>query len=208
MVRCLYLVMKFCAVLIALFAFFLIPSLSYPGDLFRWVDERGVVHFTDNIHNIPEKYRTNATRIKTAETPRDPGPSKPTYPDKVSVPFQKKGAVVVVQAILNEKASANFIVDTGASFTMISRATAKELEIDLEGKLPVVLFQTANGVILAPLVNLEMVEVGGMQVRDLTVAVHDAFPGSNVAGLLGLDFLSHFRLDIDTRNGLLHLEKK
>jgi len=181
------------------------PSLA---DLFRWVDDRGVVHFTDNIHNIPERHRDSATRIKTSETPRGPALEKPTYPDKVSVPLQRRGTTAIVQATLNEKTSANLVVDTGASYTVISRATARELEIDLEKQLPMIPFQTANGVIVAPLVTLESVEVGGIQVKDLTVAVHDAFPDSGIAGLLGLNFLSHFRMDIDTQNGLLHLEKK
>ena len=91
---------------------------------------------------------------------------------------------------------------------MISQATAKELEIDLEKKLPTIPFQTANGIIQAPLVNLSSIDVGGLQVKDLTAAVHDVFPDASISGLLGLNFLSNFRMDIDTQNGVLHLEKK
>jgi len=38
--------------------------------------------------------------------------------------------------------------------------------------------------------------------------VHDAVPDPEVAGLLGLNFLSNFRMDIDTERGIVHLEKK
>ena len=184
------------------------PSLSAAADILRWVDEKGIVHFTDNVHNIPERYRGNATRIKAVEPPRRAEPAK-AEPDKASVSRQRRGQVAVVQAILNSKASASLIVDTGASYTMISRAVAKELEIEVEGKnLPTIPFQTANGVISAPVVTLESIEVGGMQVKDLTAAVYDTFPDAGVSGLLGLNFLSHFRMDIDSKNGLLHLEKK
>ena len=196
-----------CALIIALFLL-LLPLSSVAAEIFRWVDEKGVIHFTDSLHNIPEKQRANVTRIKARETPRDEQPPQPTPPDRASVPLQKKGQVVMVQARMNEKASANFVVDTGASYTMISRATAKELEIDLEKKLPTTPFQTANGVILAPLVSLDSIEVGGLQVRDLTAAVHDVFPDPSISGLLGLNFLRNFRMHIDTENGLLHLEKK
>ena len=185
-----------------------IPALSVSADMFRWVDEKGVVHFTDNLHNIPQKYRASATRIKARETPRTQAPTNPVSPDKASIPFQKKGQVVIVEAVVNQKATGKFIVDTGASYTMISQATAKELEIDLERKLPTMPFHTANGVIHAPLVTLSSVEVGGMQLQDLTAAVHDVFPDGSISGLLGLNFLSHFRLDIDTKNQVLHLEKK
>jgi hypothetical protein len=52
-------------------------------------------------------------------------------------------------------------------------------------------------------------EVGGMELKDVTVAIHDVFPpDAGVAGLLGLNFLSNFRLDIDSQSGLLNLQKK
>jgi hypothetical protein len=47
-----------------------------------------------------------------------------------------------------------------------------------------------------------------MEIRNLTAAVHDVLADSRVAGLLGLNFLSNFRIDIDTHKGVLHLEKK
>ncbi len=195
------------AVLVAAL-FFSSPGYSFAADILRWVDEKGVVHFTDNLHNIPEKFRAGALRIKTRETPASQEAVKPVSFDKTSVPFQKKGTVVVVPATINEKSAVKFVVDTGASYTMISQATAKELEIDLEKKLPTIPFQTANGIIQAPLVTLSSIDVGGLQVKDLTAAVYDVFPDPAISGLLGLNFLSNFRMDIDTQNGVLHLEKK
>lgn len=187
---------------------FFLPRPSLAADILRWVDEKGVVHFTDNLHNVPEKFRANATRIKARETPRSPAAAKPISFDKASVPFQERGTVVVVPVTINEKTAGKYVVDTGASYTMISQATAKELEIDLEKKLPTIPFQTANGVIQAPLVTLSLIDVGGLQVKDLTAAVHDVFPDPGISGLLGLNFLSNFRMDIDTQNGVLHLERK
>jgi predicted aspartyl protease len=69
-------------------------------------------------------------------------------------------------------------------------------------------FQTANGMIQAPLINLDSISVAGLELKNLTAAVHDAMPDPTVAGLLGLNFLTNFRLDIDTEKGLVHLEKK
>lgn len=184
------------------------PGRSTAADILRWVDEKGIVHFTDNMHNIPEKFRENVTRIRARETPLSPEAQKPISFDKASVPFQRRGTVVIVPATINEKATARFVVDTGASYTMISQATAKELDIDLERKLPTISFQTANGIIQAPLVTLSSIDVGGLQVKDLTAAVHDVFPDPGVSGLLGLNFLSNFRMDIDTKTGVLHLERR
>ena len=33
------------------------------ADIFRWVDDRGVVSFTDNLGNIPAKFRTKAVQV-------------------------------------------------------------------------------------------------------------------------------------------------
>ncbi|MBI2358169.1 MAG: TIGR02281 family clan AA aspartic protease [Deltaproteobacteria bacterium] len=190
--------------------FLLLCYLAFPvgaADIYRWVDDKGVVHFSDNPYNIPQKYRQNTTQIKAKEPP--PGQqSKAPFLDKASSRLQKKGAVVIVPATLNERAEGQFIVDTGASYTMISHATAKELSIDLSQKFPTMPFQTANGVVHAPLVKLDSIDVGGLQVRDLTAAVHDVFPDAGISGLLGLNFLSNFRLDIDTEGSILHLERK
>jgi clan AA aspartic protease (TIGR02281 family) len=185
-------------------------SGSHAADFFRWIDQNGVVHFTDSIHNIPEAQRSTAVRIKAQEPPRPAAPSKasPATVAKASIPFEKRGQVVVVEVMLNNSVPARLVVDTGATYTMISAATAKELSIDPQRAPRTMPFQTANGVIQAPLTNLESVTVGGMEIKNLTAAIHDAVPSAQVAGLLGLNFLSNFRLDIDTEKGILHLEKK
>ncbi|MFB3884315.1 MAG: DUF4124 domain-containing protein [Thermodesulfobacteriota bacterium] len=48
---------------------FLILSLaefSY-GEVYKWVDEKGGVHFTDDFIQIPEKYRPKVERLGTSE---------------------------------------------------------------------------------------------------------------------------------------------
>jgi clan AA aspartic protease (TIGR02281 family) len=185
-----------------------VPAFSASAEFYRWVDQSGIVHFTDNLHNIPEKQRGSALRIQGKESPRAPDPPKPVAVNKASIPFEKHGQVVVIEATLNGKTPAKLVVDTGASYTMISAATARELEIDPNRSQRTLPFQTANGVIQAPLASLESIAVGGMEIKNLTAAIHDAVPSSQVAGLLGLNFLSNFRMDIDTQKGLLHLERK
>ncbi len=38
-------------------AILLFASTGKPGEVWKWVDERGVVHFTDNPDSVPKKYR-------------------------------------------------------------------------------------------------------------------------------------------------------
>jgi clan AA aspartic protease (TIGR02281 family) len=193
--------------LLVLCAFFLVSVPLGAAEYYRWVDQKGIVHFTDNLHNIPEDRRGTAKRIQgIAGTESLPAP--PPVLTKASVPFEKHGAVVIIQATLNGKAPVKLILDTGASFTMISSATAKQLEIDINQNKRSMPFQTANGTIQAALINLDSISVAGLELKNLTAAVHDALPDPEVAGLLGLNFLTNFRMDIDAEKGVVHLEKK
>lgn len=117
------------------------------------------------------------------------------------------GHMMIVKGTLNERVSADFIVDTGAGLTMIPQRSAKELGIDLNRRLPTIPLQTPGGMIHVPVVVLDSIEVGGMQVKNVTVAVHDS-PLLGKPGLLGIDFLKHFRVEVDFKEGFLLLEKR
>jgi clan AA aspartic protease (TIGR02281 family) len=183
--------------------------MARAAEYYRWVDDSGVLHITDNLHNVPQAQRAGANRIQAQESPRSREPEiKPPPPKKASIPLEKHGQVAIIQATLNNKRSAKFVVDTGASYTLISSAFARELSIDVGQNPKTLPFQTANGLIQAPVTNLESIMVGGLEIRNLPAAVHDAVPDPEVAGLLGLNFLSNFRMDIDTQKGMLYLEKK
>ncbi|MBM2804679.1 MAG: family clan aspartic protease [Deltaproteobacteria bacterium] len=198
--------------MLAALCFIFIGSHSLAAaEYYRWVDDSGVLHITDNLHNVPPKQREGANRIQAKESPRTPEPEikpPPLAPRRVSIPFEKNGNIVIVPVILNNRQTTKLVVDTGASFTFISHALARDLAIDLSRNPKTVPFHTANGVVEAPLTNLDSITVGGMEIKNLTAAVHDTTPDAHAAGLLGLNFLSNFRMDIDTQKGMLHLEKK
>ena len=189
--------------------FLILVSLVAPSrsaELYRWVDERGVVHFSDNEHNIPPEFWNNVTRIRGL-APSRPS-NNPAFTGRASVPLKKKGLTAVVEVKINSTTKANFILDTGASYTVISEHVAKELKIDLEKKHPKIRLQTANGIIEVPLVTLDSIEISGLRVDDLAAAVHNFSTDTNIAGLLGLNFLGKFRMELDTEKGILILEKK
>ena len=193
---------------ILLLAICLAANPVFGAEYYRWVDDSGVLHITDNLHNVPQKQREGAKRIQAQESPRVPEPEVKLPPRKVSIPFERRGSIVIIPATLNNRQTVNLVVDTGASYTFISHALARDLAIDLSRDPKTAQFHTANGVVEAPLTSLNSIMVGGMEIKNLTAAVHDTTPDSTAAGLLGLNFLSNFRMDIDTQKGVLHLEKK
>jgi clan AA aspartic protease (TIGR02281 family) len=179
--------------------------------MYKWVDEKGAVHFTDDLSTIPEKYRGDAeTRKppKESSTPRPQEESKPSLPEKsepeeISVDLVRSGEVSLTEVVLNERLRQYFIVDTGASFTVISRKAAEELGITIDENTPYIPIATASSVIFNPLVTLRSIRVGQAEVENVDVLVH-SLPGGS-AGLLGNSFLSKFKVVLDSVQGKMTL---
>lgn len=129
-------------------------------------------------------------------------------PGRSAVPFQRSGTVVIVAAVFNDKLATNVVVDTGASMTMITNAAAKALGIDLSKAESRMQFHTANGTIEAPVITMDSIAVGDMKLNKIAVVVHDWSPNSDLHGLLGLNYLKHFKIDFDTDRSQLVLESK
>ena len=51
---------------ILLWLSFLAP-LSFSGEIYRWTDETGVVHFTDDISNVPARYQSQVNKREVTE---------------------------------------------------------------------------------------------------------------------------------------------
>jgi clan AA aspartic protease (TIGR02281 family) len=123
----------------------------------------------------------------------------------IQVPFLRRGASVLVPATVNGQPIGYFILDTGATFTSVSRETAQRLGIASRGGS--VHLATASGVMQAPLALLDEVDVGGAVARHVPAVIHDLpnVPPS-IVGLLGLSFLERFRVNLDLASGVLLLE--
>jgi aspartyl protease family protein len=108
---------------------------------------------------------------------------------------------------LNRSTNQKFIVDTGASLVTIPRSTAEELGLELDASNPLRKVYTAGGVKYAPEVTLFSITVEGWEVTDLKALVLD-LPDQAEWGLLGMNYLRRFRMDINTDNGVLLLEPR
>jgi aspartyl protease family protein len=124
----------------------------------------------------------------------------------VSVSIQRRGSAVLVPARINREPVGALLLDTGATFTSVSRSVADRLGIRPSSGGTVRLL-TASGAIQAPLVILEEVDIGGAVARHVPAVIHDlpGMPGP-VVGLLGMSFLDRFRVNLDITSGTLILE--
>lgn len=84
------------------------------------------------------------------------------------------------------------LLDTGASYTMLSAETLNTLGYDISQPVGRVRLQSANGIIVAPLVKVAWFNCLGQLLKDFTVVAH-TIPADVFDGVLGLDFLIHCR---------------
>jgi len=182
----------------------MMPGLA-AGDIYFWVDDQGTQYYTTMPENIPEPYRDKAQRLLLPTAP--PTPPERTVslrPNaRVTIPF-KSGLPVLVSAKINGLGPLNLILDTGADHTLIRLAALTRLGIPMENPSGVVL-SGVTGQTYGDAMWVESVEVGESKVGPLLVIVHEAeLKGAD--GLLGRDFLAHFNVTIDSKEGMVTLE--
>lgn len=123
---------------------------------------------------------------------------------KVVIRFQPGQRNIPVNATVNNSLSQLFLIDTGASVVTIPSGSAEKLGIKMDHNTPEHLVSTAGGVVKAKEVTLGVIELEGRRVKDITAFVLD-IPGRPEIGLLGLNYLNHFFVEIDNERGVLML---
>jgi clan AA aspartic protease (TIGR02281 family) len=130
-------------------------------------------------------------------------------PGDVTIPLQRAGNLLVVQAQLNGSRETRLILDTGASHTILSFAVARDLGIYSDQRGTSVTLKTAGGQVQADVVRVNSIRLGDAEVRNSQAAIYDVpdVP-AGVDGLLGLTFLHQFAVTLDVAKGRLHLRRR
>lgn len=89
------------------------------------------------------------------------------------------------------------LIDSGATTTAISEATAHEAGIQVR-RVPPVLLNTANGVVEASRGRVETLRLGSLETRDLPVVVSPSFGQFDVIGMNFLSRLDGWRVERST----------
>jgi len=98
-----------------------------------------------------------------------------------------------------------WVLDTGAGMTVLNKAFAEELGLEMEGEIK---GQGAGGVVDVNLTTMPSYSVKGIRFQDQIAAVIDMDElirrlGLDVVGILGFDFLSRFVTKVDYANELV-----
>ncbi len=201
-------------------SFFIVTLMIVPcyGEMYKWVDEKGTLHFADDLSKVPEKYRSDAEMRKAPKEKKEVSPPESREKPKTTIgtalppgPVESQGYEVnlfrrhelwLTEVVLNGRTKQYFIVDTGASFTLISRQIANELGIPINETTPFIRVASISDVMLTPLVTLRSIQVGKAEVENVDVLVYTM---PSYQGLLGNSFLNKFKVVIDSLSGKMTL---
>ncbi len=211
-------------------------SLGFPA-LYRCQDPGGTMVLTDNPAQLkecsrldtstpssqdPQKTVRSQTDDQTSLSPQDSDDSSlsletPIH-EKASpgsgqkdiiIPLSRIGGSFVVEATLNEERTAQLIVDTGASMTVLSTDIALDLGIFGTTDDEILTVHTAGGSVQVNKNYLSSLEVGNAHAQNIAVAIHDLPDISEqIEGLLGMSFLKHFIITLDAEHRRLILRPK
>ena len=184
------------------------------GTLYQWKDRRGMVHVTD-VPPPSGSYKVYKGERNESIQGRDvlengqnieslPTPTKSSR--AVYVPLRRAGSHFLVRVGINGRAEGFFLLDTGASMTVLNPEIAREAGIPWDGTLPIMPLKTASGVIFPPIVHVDRFTLGRLSLAGGDVVVHDIRFGKGVAGLLGMNLLSDYRVALDTEKAPLILK--
>ena len=123
------------------------------------------------------------------------------------VKFDPSTNNLVVEVHLEGKFSQNvyFVLDTGASFTILPWRLAQELGLKIDPQKTAKII-TASSIETTLMTTVPKMSVLGKTARNVACLVHDLPPQTTVDGLLGLSFLKNFKLTVDFKKGVLSLE--
>jgi len=197
------------------------------GEVIKWTDAEGNVHYSDSEAEVPAKYRDQIERKvykfdKQKETTRkwmspwNQGNGNGLAPPegyqqgeklkRFAVPyraFEGTARRIIVDVTFNGSVTAPMLLDTGAPGVTISEALANRIGV-FEGDTGKLKVRAGGlgGSVPAILTIIDKLEVGEGVSEFVPVQVTHSISRA-FEGLVGMDFMANFQLSIDNRRHLL-----
>ena len=142
--------------------------------------------------------------FRATPLPRPPSFNEADVSDK---PAAIRNLTTIPPARINGIADARLLVDTGSTWTVLSPKLASQLELPISANTRRNILVLAGGrEVAVPRVRVASVKLGAVAVENLYIGVYELFPTvPEIQGVVGMDFLRHFRVSIDQRQPRLVL---
>ena len=166
------------------------------GQLYKWRDSQGKVHFSDTLDTVPPASRHTVEEKNSP--PVRPTPTAPTTtqaapaPGGYKIPLHRERGGLFVDVLFNHTVTARLLLDTGATDTVLSPQVAQQLRLDTQNA-DIIPVMTANGPTLVAALQIASMSVGKATAYNVEVSVH---PTGQPGGLLGMSFLNNFQFSI------------
>lgn len=132
----------------------------------------------------------------------------PDHAASIAVPFSAAGNAILMDVELQGAAgriTLPYLFDTGASFTTVHSKTAELLGLQVPADAPTLQFNTASGPRESRMVYLPSLRLGGVELKGLLVSVCDGCANDRSQGLLGLNVMREFLVEMDYQAERMHL---
>ena len=127
--------------------------------------------------------------------------------ESTAIPLSRAGKSFIVDVIVNNSEAVRLIIDTGASLTIIRPDALHRAGVGPGQYETTRTLATAGGQIKAPVFRIGSLKLGPEVVSNIAVGGID-IPGLGaIDGLLGMDFLNHFRFTIDQEDQVMLLTR-
>jgi hypothetical protein len=115
------------------------------------------------------------------------------------IPFKRSNNFILVQGRINDSAPLWFILDTGASITVINKDRAAQLGLPLLGDLEIGTSGASTGfsIVRDASFVLPRAEVVNQRAGAISLGIFEAGLGLPMGGVLGFDFIRRFIVEID-----------
>jgi predicted aspartyl protease len=168
----------------------------------------GWVKASDNaaVRKIDVHFRSLPNEVTvsgpgSAAEPASPS-SKTAAAGSFRIPLKMLGGHAIVPVTFNNSVTANLMVDTGAGRTVVSKRIATDLRLHSTG------FGTGYGIggrVTMSIARVESVKVGEVEIKNMSISIHDFSPDPRYEGLLGTDFLGRFQMSLDSAKQVMVL---
>jgi len=143
-----------------------------------------------------------------AVTPPEPARLRTPVASEIAVPFSAAGNAILMTVELRGPAGRvelPYLFDTGASFTTVNSKTAEKLGLAVPDSAPTLQFNTASGPRESRMVYLPALRLGDTVLEGLLVSVCDGCVNERTEGLLGLNVMREFFVQMDYQAEQMHL---
>jgi len=161
-----------------------------------WVEAERLLYMRTYPPELQDRFSLLALRISEMKGEEE----------QIVVRFPSRSGRIVVTAVMNGTSEQEFLVDTGASMVTIPSSAVETLGLEIvegyHGARHSV--STAGGVVMATEILIDTIEINGWIEYDVRALVLD-MPDQPELGLLGLNYLSRFQVDLKPEEGVLKL---